>query len=352
MWVVIIIIVIVLVVVFGKFFSDRSEQSAKIFKEGGMLVKYSKLIDSIKAGNPATRIHYVRADSVCLLAVNNMSSTKIVFTQTFGKLTIQWITDSPVFGKHQLEWDFDEYFDQSKILDKIVIDIDNYQQKYLSIYFPKISDENDVIKRIYPTQGANINGELNSSLSTSNLSIVDKPLKEPHTVNELLEISKLIHLEKSKIMFEESSKKMRKMSESFNFVSILTKGTPNEKIAYFKSKVDENDEDKASNYYYIGAAYSELKDYSKAIEYLNLALIENPFMAGVFSLLANCYDKIDKPETAIIYYLKEIECTPDDYGIYFHCALAFKKIGDMNNYKIFSDKCTKLMENSDFKNQK
>lgn len=59
-------------------------------------------------------------------------TTLFILTQTFGNVTVQWKVDSPVFGKHKMEWDFPEYGDQEKMMEIIANDLEKFQQNLMS----------------------------------------------------------------------------------------------------------------------------------------------------------------------------------------------------------------------------
>jgi hypothetical protein len=52
-------------------------------------------------------------------------------TQTFGNLTVQWKLESPIFGSHNMEWDFPEYLDQEKMIERIENDLGKYQMNMM-----------------------------------------------------------------------------------------------------------------------------------------------------------------------------------------------------------------------------
>ena len=138
MW---IIIILVIVFIIGLFLFDFNQQSSKIKEEGGMRVKYRELINLLMEGDPQQKIFQETSNSITLGVSNMGGSTFIVLTQTFGKLTVQWKVDSPIFGKHKLEWDFPENSDVKKIVERIESDAKRYQQKVLVSHgYPDLPD--------------------------------------------------------------------------------------------------------------------------------------------------------------------------------------------------------------------
>lgn len=125
MWIVILIIVASII---GKFLYDRNQQASKINKEGGMRNKYRELIEFLMRGHSSSRFLHEDSDSITLGVSNSGGTTLFILTQTFGQVTIQWKVDSPVFGKHMLEWDFPEYGSQEMMAETMSNDIGRYQQ--------------------------------------------------------------------------------------------------------------------------------------------------------------------------------------------------------------------------------
>ena len=62
------------------------------------------------------------------------SSTYFDIVQTFGTVSIKWRSTSIVMGNHKLEWQFDEFMDQEKMIDKINHDIEVYMTNVLQKY--------------------------------------------------------------------------------------------------------------------------------------------------------------------------------------------------------------------------
>jgi hypothetical protein len=125
------IIVIIIVIITIKFFYDKSQQASKIAKEGGMRNKYRDLIGYIIESDPKTKIFREDSDSITLGVSTIGGTTLFILTQTFGKLTVQWKVDSPVFGKHKMEWDFPEYGDPEKMIARIANDLSKYQSNIM-----------------------------------------------------------------------------------------------------------------------------------------------------------------------------------------------------------------------------
>jgi hypothetical protein len=135
------IIIAILVFVLGKFFYERYQQSQQVLKEGGMLHKYQKLVDLLLSGHSNTKIYQVTSESIVLGSGSAGGSTIFYLAQTWGKITIQWKVESPIFGNHKLEWSFHEYDDQGKMVEKISTDLMHYQNNVMTAQgFPRIDE--------------------------------------------------------------------------------------------------------------------------------------------------------------------------------------------------------------------
>ena len=128
MWTIIITIVIFII---GLFLYDTSKQSTQIKKEGGMRIKYRDLITYIISQDSKTRIFQETSNSITVGVSNIGGTTLFILTQTYGKLTVQWKVDNPIFGKHSMEWDFPEYGDQETMMARIMNDLEKYQRNVM-----------------------------------------------------------------------------------------------------------------------------------------------------------------------------------------------------------------------------
>lgn len=139
MW--IIIILIVLAFIIGKFLYDKNQQAVKITKEGGMRNKYRVLIEFLMSADPRSKIFEEKSDSLTLGLSNIGGTSLFILMQTFGYVTVKWKSDSPIFGKHKMEWDFPENGDQEKMAERIANDIEKYNQKFMNTMgFPDSND--------------------------------------------------------------------------------------------------------------------------------------------------------------------------------------------------------------------
>jgi len=127
-----IIVIGTVIFILGKFLFDTNQQANQVKKEGGMRVKYKILIDELLSGDPKTQVFKETSSSITFGLSNMGGTTLYILTQTYGKVTVQWKVNSPVFGKHSLEWDFSEYGDQHKMLERIINDIGKYQENVMT----------------------------------------------------------------------------------------------------------------------------------------------------------------------------------------------------------------------------
>ncbi len=129
MWWVIIIGIVVAVII--KFAYDSNKQAESVSKQGGMRIKYRTLINYVLESDSKAKI-FKETSTFISVGVSSLGGTTVfLIQQTFGKVNIQWKFDSPVFGNHKLEWDFDEFLDQNKMIQKIENDLSIYQSNVM-----------------------------------------------------------------------------------------------------------------------------------------------------------------------------------------------------------------------------
>lgn len=128
MWWIIIIVIAFIVI---KFALDANKQADSVIKQGGMRKKYRVLIDNLLSGNENSKIFSETTTFVSLGVRGLGGSTIFNIQQTFGTVSIKWNAENPIFGRHTLNWSFDEFFDQYKMLDKISNDINTYQSNIM-----------------------------------------------------------------------------------------------------------------------------------------------------------------------------------------------------------------------------
>lgn len=154
MWIGIVLFIIVFII--GKFFYERHKQAAKIALEGGMRSKYRHLIELLLSGDSMSKIYQETSDSITLGVSKIGGTTLFVLTQTFGNVTVQWKVDSPIFGKHKMEWNFPEYADQEKMVERIINDSGKFQENLLNAItkgkseadYSEINSQNEAIETL------------------------------------------------------------------------------------------------------------------------------------------------------------------------------------------------------------
>ncbi len=115
---------VLLGLVLFNFFNDVQKQESQMTAQGGIRKKYSVLIDRILSTLMNGQIFSERSDSLGIGTSHPAKGTyQYLLTQTFGKLTIQYKMDNPIFGKLNLEWVFDENTDQNTMYNKISEDV-------------------------------------------------------------------------------------------------------------------------------------------------------------------------------------------------------------------------------------
>jgi hypothetical protein len=127
----VIFILIIIIIALLLFIYNSQKQSIQVSKEGGMRNKYSLLINFILEGDPRVRVIRETATSIDLGMVSAGGATSFFLTQTFGNITVQWKMRSPIFGEHEMEWEFHEYLNQEKMIEKINIDLEKYQKNVM-----------------------------------------------------------------------------------------------------------------------------------------------------------------------------------------------------------------------------
>ena len=129
-WIILVIIAIVLI----KFAHDYSKQAQTVSKQGGMRVKYKTLVNYFLAGDPDSKIIQETPTFISVGVSSISGSTTFFITHSFGWVNIQYRLNSRVFGNHKLEWEFDEFGDQNKMIEKIEHDISIYNKNMLQKY--------------------------------------------------------------------------------------------------------------------------------------------------------------------------------------------------------------------------
>ena len=130
-----ILFIALIVYIIGKFLYDKYQQSTKIAMQGGMRNKYHELIGFLMKGDSRIKIYQETSDSITLGISGIGGSSLFILIQTFSQVKVQWKVESPLYGKHKLEWNFREYDDQTKMAEIILNDTSEYQQNLMNTKF-------------------------------------------------------------------------------------------------------------------------------------------------------------------------------------------------------------------------
>lgn len=132
MWWIIIVAIIVIILI--KFISDSNRQAKVVIKQGGMRVKYKTLVMYFLQSSPNAQIVQENSTFINVGIVSSGYKMAFFITQTYGTVTIEWKMESQILGKHRLEWQFDEFMDQEKMIEKIENDLEIYQNNMIQKY--------------------------------------------------------------------------------------------------------------------------------------------------------------------------------------------------------------------------
>lgn len=130
MWTIVILAVVAYII---KFLYDRGQEIEKVNQQGGMLKKYEIIINRILACDPSMKFFKVTSASVELGVLGLGGTLVFTLTQAFGKLNIDWIMKSPIFGKHNMSWNFPELQSQDLMFERIFHDLSKYQTHTMSL---------------------------------------------------------------------------------------------------------------------------------------------------------------------------------------------------------------------------
>lgn len=114
--------------------NDCNEQANAVAKQGGMRKKYSLLVDYLLSTSDRCRIMKESGTYITIGVVSPGGKTIFDMTQTFGSITVTWISQSVLMGNHKLEWEFGEFEDQSQMIARIQHDINSYMNNVINKY--------------------------------------------------------------------------------------------------------------------------------------------------------------------------------------------------------------------------
>lgn len=125
-----ILIVAIILFVIIKFAGATNKQSNEVRSQGGMKVKYMILYEFFMSSHGENKLIKETNTYLCIGHSNYGGSSVFHLQQTFGEITIQFEFNNPVFGKHKLEWSFNEKMNQYKMIEKIENDTNDFMMNY------------------------------------------------------------------------------------------------------------------------------------------------------------------------------------------------------------------------------
>jgi tetratricopeptide (TPR) repeat protein len=103
--------------------------------------------------------------------------------------------------------------------------------------------------------------------------------------------------------------------DAYYQLAVLVSSNTEEAVKYFKKILEVDSSYKADVYYNIGVIYSMAKNEKKMLEYINMAIKENPKFIKPYYFLAFYYESKDDILKAIDMYKKILEIEPDNLEI-------------------------------------
>ncbi len=132
MWWIILIVAAVIIIV--KVTSEVKENADKVTAQGGMRVKYRTLVNYALNSDYKARIIRESVNCIDIGATSGGGQVLICITHASNVVIIEWRVENPIFGKHKLNWKFDEFMDQQKMIEKIENDLGIYQSNIMQKY--------------------------------------------------------------------------------------------------------------------------------------------------------------------------------------------------------------------------
>ncbi|NCQ11419.1 MAG: hypothetical protein GW809_04585 [Bacteroidetes bacterium] len=131
--VVIILILIGVIIYLVAFNASNNNLKQQIHHQGGMLLKYSTLINYLESLDPNFKILAVTDKTVTI--GYNVPSGYIDFhiVQTFVKLHVRFNLQNNIIGHNKFDWDFNPSLDQAKMFEEI--------QQGLALFDTKLSNK-------------------------------------------------------------------------------------------------------------------------------------------------------------------------------------------------------------------
>lgn len=123
-----IVIISFLVLIIGKFLWDLAKMERKILREGGMRKKYETFINLILQQDKEARVVNEKLSDISIVLTTMSGRAIINILASFGSVTITWLLDSYLFGKHKLMWEFDKDEDQEYMFERMNKEINIYME--------------------------------------------------------------------------------------------------------------------------------------------------------------------------------------------------------------------------------
>ena len=128
-------IIIIVAFILIKFLYDTFQQSNKIKSEGGIRIKYSKLVDHLLSADSRSRI-FQETNTFLSVGITGAAGSQIYYiTPAYGNVSIRMeIKNNPLLGNQKLEWTFPENMNQEDMIFKMNKDISEQMENLLNRY--------------------------------------------------------------------------------------------------------------------------------------------------------------------------------------------------------------------------
>ena len=129
-----VIILVIVVFLVAQFFISRNQKQNMIARQGGMRTKYRDLIINLLSLNSTSRIVEEGKDYITIRATGATGYVDFELLQNANYLSVKWISVNTVFGKHSMKWEFPEYSNQDKMVERIEYDTSQYTRNVFNSY--------------------------------------------------------------------------------------------------------------------------------------------------------------------------------------------------------------------------
>lgn len=125
-WIIVLVIAGVVIFYFLKDRDTMLEQNTDSY--GGMRQKYANVI-AFLTEEPTAKVVKVTRDHIHISNSMNRTRTDFFFTENFDGLEAEWNADLNIMGKHKLKWKFKTDTPEEQIIEKMMLDMDEYSKK-------------------------------------------------------------------------------------------------------------------------------------------------------------------------------------------------------------------------------